>query len=187
MRHSLVGEDLLLREFGRLLVVRSLGVREGHYYGKRRRAEFWLCLCSCGEEVEVAGYQLLRGKRKYCDRMKHKADWVRKKVATSHHRRLTYTSWLGMKKRCLDQSDPTKWAKYGGRGIRVCERWGGSFEAFVEDMGLRPSVWHSIERRDGAGHYEPGNCCWATTKEQTRNKRTTRWVEWKGERRKLVG
>lgn len=67
--------------------------------------------------------------------------------------------------------------RYGGRGIMVCPRWASSFADFVADMGYRPSTGHSIDRIDVNGHYEPGNCRWATRSEQSRNRRNTRIVE----------
>ena len=82
-----------------------------------------------------------------------------------------------MKRRCLDVSDKD----YGGRGIRVCDRWADSFPAFVMDMGRRPSSDHSIDRIDVDGHYEPSNCRWATRKEQMNNLRKTRKVLYRGE------
>lgn len=61
----------------------------------------------------------------------------------------------------------------------MCERWVSSFDAFVEDMGLAKKGM-TIERLDVNGHYEPGNCKWATKAEQGRNRRTTRWLEYQG-------
>lgn len=83
--------------------------------------------------------------------------------------------WHAMNARCASPAS-TQYANYGGRGIRVCDRWRGSFEAFVADMGPRPSASHSIDRIDVNGHYEPGNCRWATQAEQSRNKRDNRLV-----------
>jgi hypothetical protein len=73
---------------------------------------------------------------------------------------------------------------YGGRGITVCERW-ESFENFLADMGERPEG-RTLDRNDVNLGYEPGNCRWATLKEQSRNTRTTRWIEYQGERLTVV-
>ena len=75
-----------------------------------------------------------------------------------------------MRLRCRDPQQPC-WKDYGGRGIQVCDRWNESFEAFLADMGEKPSPQHSLDRIDPNGHYEPGNCRWATTAEQQNNKR----------------
>lgn len=73
-----------------------------------------------------------------------------------------YRSWMSMKRRC--KHDP----QYVGRGITVCERWATSFPAFLEDMGKKPTPKHQIDRWPNAlGNYEPGNCRWATFKQQT--------------------
>lgn len=76
-----------------------------------------------------------------------------------------YKTWLGMKRRCYDIKYKD-YATWGGRGIRVCDRWNDSFEAFLEDMGPRPSDDHSIDRIEVNGNYEKGNCRWATAQEQ---------------------
>lgn len=88
-----------------------------------------------------------------------------------------YNAWRSMISRCADLSN----LRYGGRGIRVCERWLGSFPAFLEDMGRRPSPGHSIDRKDNDGNYEPGNCRWATVDEQARNRSNTVRLTFRGE------
>ena len=90
-----------------------------------------------------------------------------------------YGTWSDMKQRC---SNPRhrKYHRYGGRGIVVCERW-QCFKNFFADMGRRPSIRHSLDRIDNNGNYEPGNCRWATTKQQARNTVSNQLVSFQGE------
>lgn len=81
-----------------------------------------------------------------------------------------YPCWSAMRQRCHNWRN-VDYHNYGGRGITVCDRWFESFDAFLEDMGPRPSPKHSIERMDNDGNYEPGNCKWATASEQNSNQR----------------
>jgi hypothetical protein len=78
-----------------------------------------------------------------------------------------YNAWRHMRDRCNNPDDES-WPRYGGRGIKVCERW-QSFADFLNDMGFRPSPSHSLDRADNDGDYEPQNCRWATKKEQSNN------------------
>lgn len=82
----------------------------------------------------------------------------------------TYSTWSGMKARC---GNPTNisYRKYGARGITVCERW-MEFRNFLADMGERPAGT-TLDRIDTTGNYEPGNCRWATPKQQRHNSRQT--------------
>jgi hypothetical protein len=90
-----------------------------------------------------------------------------------------YAIWEAMIQRCVNPANKN-YPRYGGRGIRVCERWAKSFLAFIEDVGRRPSDEFTIERKNTNGNYEPGNVRWATFSEQNRNLRTNRVLRWKG-------
>jgi hypothetical protein len=84
-----------------------------------------------------------------------------------------------MRSRCNDPSH-VSYHKYGGRGIAVCSRW-NSFDAFLADMGVKPSPDCSIDRINNDGNYEPDNCCWATPYEQTTHTRWSRLIEYQGQ------
>jgi hypothetical protein len=85
-----------------------------------------------------------------------------------------YATWVSMMARCTNP-EHKDWARYGGRGITVCDDWRW-FARFKADMGDRPSPRHSIERRDNDKGYQPDNCYWATMKQQSRNRKSTIWV-----------
>jgi hypothetical protein len=95
---------------------------------------------------------------------------ARKRKRTSE-----YMTWEGMKERCNNPNRDT-YKYYGGRGIKVCERW-NDFQNFLEDMGPRPDGL-TLERKNNNGNYEPSNCCWATRQKQTRNRRDVSHQRW---------
>lgn len=163
------------QRFGRLVV---RGEASPASNGRRRVR----CTCDCGAEVLIEPRALTSSKGgKSCGCLQK--DVVRRIVIetrTTHGGTGTaeYNIWRHMKGRCENKSN-AKFASYGGRGIKVCERWQNDFEAFLSDMGPRPKGC-SIDRIDTNGDYEPGNCRWATNLVQSRNKRNHRLVEYAG-------
>jgi hypothetical protein len=105
-------------------------------------------------------------------------------MATRDNRAPEYSVWHGMKNRC---SDPTsqRWHRYGGRGIRVCDRWLNSFENFYADMGPRPGPDYQIDRIDNDGDYEKSNCRWVTRLVNSNNKESNRMIEFRGKTQSL--
>jgi hypothetical protein len=163
---SLVG-----RTFGRLQVV-----SEADRIGRKYR--FWQCRCACGETSVVRHDGLMRGDYMSCGCFRIE----RVRAASTTHgmsQSSERTIWKGMHRRCRNEADPA-FEHYGGRGIRVCERW-QSFEAFLEDMGRRPSKAHTLERNDNDGPYSEQNCRWATMKEQSANKRSNVLLTFNGQ------
>lgn len=94
----------------------------------------------------------------------------RKKIKGTRKAIPEYILWITMRARCKYPSVPS-YPNYGGRGIKVCDRWDKSFGYFLEDMGKRPSSQHSLDRINNDGDYEPGNVRWATRREQRLNNR----------------
>lgn len=135
---------------------------------RQKTQRVWLCKCDCGSMCEVIPGEASRGLTVSC------GCYGRNRLGNANRthqqgKTPTWNSWRAMKSRC---SSPTnsKFHHYSGRGITVCSRW-HHFEAFLEDMGERPSKLHTLDRRDPDGNYEPGNCRWATWKEQRHNRR----------------
>lgn len=96
-----------------------------------------------------------------------------------------YIAWSNIIARCCN-SNAQAFKNYGGRGITICSEWRQSFELFLSYVGYRPGKEYEIDRIDNDGHYEPGNVRWATRKTNCRNRRNTKWVEFKGERMSMI-
>lgn len=145
---------------------------------RKNRDDFYLCRCECGNEKIIRLNSLKSGNTVSCGCF-HKQQASESNKTHGLTKTKTYRTWYSMKQRCFNIND-TRYSDYGGRGITVCDRWKESFENFLEDMGKCPSRQHSIDRIDNDKGYYPENCRWATLKEQSRNKRVNRLIEYKG-------
>ena len=125
--------------------------------------------CDCGNLIRASAGNINNGDYTSCG--------CRKRLNPTKKHGLRYSRewsiWNSMKNRCLNPKRTNfKW--YGGRGIKVCERWRKSFALFYADMGPCPSPKHSIDRIDVNGHYDPGNCRWLPLSQQNSNKRNNK-------------
>ncbi len=157
---SAIPTDLEGCRFGRLKAIA--------FVRRRSYQQLWRCLCDCGKECIVVRGNLKRNGSCGCAHGKHRLTGTPE-----------YQSWQSMRQRCLNPNSKP-YQNYGGRGIRICERW-ESFEAVLSDVGLRPTPAHTLERKNNEGNYEPDNVCWATRAQQLRNTRRNIFLTHNGE------
>lgn len=160
--------DVTGQTFGRLTVMAMTRIG---------RHAACICACACGRMKSIRWSTIRVGEAKSCGCLaseriaaanKSHGECVRDRGISAE-----WTTWRSMRQRCEDDRHKS-YPSYGGRGIVVCDRWKLSFEAFLEDMGRRPSPEHSIDRIDNSRGYEPSNCRWADKSTQARNRRPRR-------------
>lgn len=170
--------DLIEQRFVRLLVIKQ------HGKNKDKRI-LWLCRCDCGNQTIVSGKLLRNNHTKSCGCLAKEGN-----NTTHGHLRdgkvsSMYRSWAHMIGRC-NNPNRKDYHYYGGRGIRVCDRWRNSFKNFLVDMGHPPTDKHTLDRINNNKGYCTENCRWATMKEQCRNRRNNRLVTYQGKTQTLT-
>lgn len=147
--------NLIGQKFGRLTVIEQ-AKRNKH------RDIKWLCLCDCGNEKIIIGYSLTSNCTKSCGclRKEKSAERAKNRVIHGHKKDRqttnTYSVWCSMIQRCTNPNRKDYY-NYGGRGIKVCQRWKNSFQDFLKDMGERPKG-HQIDRINNNSNYCNSNC-----------------------------
>ncbi len=169
--------DLTGQRFGRLVVLER---EPSHVTPSGQRKTVWLCRCDCGNLVKVKTQELRRGKTKSCGC--YRLEFL-EQCRTKHHGAKTrlYNIYNKMKRRCENPNDAA-YKDYGGRGITVCEEWKNDFTVFREWAllnGYDDSL--SIDRIDNSKGYCPENCRWATSKQQSNNRRSNLYILYNGE------
>lgn len=159
--------------FGRMVVSSEAAGRRDAAGALRR---YFNLRCDCGGHACVKGNDLRSGLTRSCGCLQAESRVYSNLRHGESRKSREYGIWTGMLSRCRNPN-ASGYSRYGGRGISVCQRWTGGdgkvtgYECFLADIGRCPSPTHSIDRIDNDGNYEPGNCRWATPKEQARHRK----------------
>lgn len=161
---------------GRLKI---LGIRRETRLTRKKGFYVADCLCECGVAVMGKRVSLIAsGNTRSCGCLKIERHPYKHREAAN--RTKEYMTWSAIKQRCYNPKSAA-YDRYGGRDIAMSDRWIYSYVNFLHDVGRAPSPYHSIERIDNNGNYEPGNVRWATHREQQRNKSTNKFITFREE------
>jgi hypothetical protein len=177
-------EDVVGNQYGRLIVLKEdVGFYyfSGKYQRMKRRVK---CICNCGNYKTILLENLRSSHTKSCGclKLEQLMERTAKHNLSSH---VLYDVWKAMKQRCFNHFNPA-YKYYGGRGITVCKQWRDDFMSFYNDMNVSYKKDLTIERINNNKEYSKENCKWATTTEQSRNKRNNRFITYKGESKILT-
>lgn len=161
-------ENLKGQTFGRLVALSKVQKRSTD------KNIFWECKCSCGEPKIVAASNLRNGTTNSCGCFRREL-MAAKNITHGKSRTPEYITWTGMIDRCHN-TENIGFTDYGGIGIKVCREWRDSFETFLSDMGPRPALRYSIDRKDNNLGYFKENCRWATNHTQSRNRSDNKFI-----------
>ena len=159
--------DLTGIRFGRLVAIKCIGPYKATPSSEPKIQ--WECKCDCGTYCNVGRGSLVSGLTLSCGCL-NKERAAERKITHGQSTSVIYRAWQKAIGRCTKKYE-TGWKDYGGRGIKVCAEWMKDFNAFAKYMGPKPSPYHSIDRINNDGNYEPGNVRWATREQQSRNRR----------------
>jgi len=176
---GLTAKDRIGQRVGRLIVLERA---ENKIEGNNVTRACWLCKCDCGNQLVITGHSLSKaingkGGTRSCGCLAKE-----KPIKHGMHNTSIYNIWAQMIQRCSNPKN-THYASYGGRGIKVCDKW-KDFSNFYADMGKRPPS-KTLDRKDNSLGYSKSNCQWATMKEQGNNRRTNLLISFNGKKKTL--
>lgn len=163
-------KNLIGTKFGKLTVIAESERKNGR--------KMWECLCDCGGKTITSTYCLNSGRTKSCGCLTGRRNGVSPKIKGT----VIYSRWQAMKKRCYEKNS-SSYKNYGARGITVCDEWKNdpiAFYNWAKSNGFSEDL--TLDRIDVNGNYCPENCRWTSRKEQNRNKRNNRFVQYSGQR-----